>query len=724
MAYLIIGCVYRTFGRYTHIINSPRQRQQRRGMLGGQPSMTLHIGVDTGGTHTDIVLIDRADGSFHTLKVPTTPEDLSIGILIGVRRILAETGKDKTGQDIAFHYGTTLVTNIIVEEQDLPIGLLTTGGFRDVLAIGRAVRKPNIYDIHWRPQRPLVPRALRRGVPERISHKGEIVTPLDEAAARTEMRVLHERGVVAVAVCLLNAYANPIHERRLAKIAAEELPGVPVTLSSDVAREFREYERTSTTVVNAFVLAPMIAHLDGLAARLRGDGVRRTPFIMRGNGGIMSFDLAKILPAAVTHSGPVAGIVGGNALARATGITDAITFDMGGTSSDVALISGGVPFSTTRGKLAGYPVLLPMLDLVTIGAGGGSIAWVDGGGGLKVGPRSAGSVPGPACYGQGGENPTVTDANLLCGRLNAAFFLNGDRVLHRDLAEKAMRDKIATPLGLSENAAALGVLAIAEAHMVNAIKLVSVQRGIDPRNYTLIGFGGAGPLHAVSLAEAIGMDRVLIPAAPGNVSASGLLAAEVRHDIVRTRVHSLDTADAGVLDESYRALVTEAAQALADQGVGDEDLQILRAIDLRYRGQAYELTLPLPAGPIVADMLAGLGARFHKEHARVYGYALDHHAVEIVNLRVTGTSQPPMLPWPATTETAIAPTPADHRQVLHGDPNRATAWPVFRFTDIGAGACIEGPAIVEYPGSTCIILPGWVATWDAWRHAHIVRSIT
>lgn len=684
--------------------------------------MTLQIGVDTGGTHTDIVLLDRDAGSFHTLKVPTTPEDLSIGILNGVRRILAEAGKLEAGNPVAFHYGTTLVTNIIVEEQDMPIGLLTTGGFRDVLAIGRAVRKPNIYDIHWRPQRPLVPRAMRLGVPERINHKGEIVTALDEAAARAEMRVLRERGAVAVAVCLLNAYANPVHERRLAEIAAEELPGVPVTLSSDVAREFREYERTSTTVLNAFVMAPMIAHLDGLAGRLRENGVQRTPFIMRGNGGIMSFDLAKTLPAAVTHSGPVAGIVGGNALARATGITDAITFDMGGTSSDVALISDSVPFSTTRGKLAGYPVLLPMLDLVTIGAGGGSIAWVDSGGGLKVGPRSAGSVPGPACYGQGGENPTVTDANLLCGRLNGDFFLNGDRVLRKDLSEQVMRDKIAGPLGLSVEEAALGVLAIAEAHMVNAIKLVSVQRGIDPRGYTLIGFGGAGPLHAVSLAEAIGMDRVLIPAAPGNVSASGLLSAEVRHDIVRTRVLSLVAADASAIDQGYAALVEEAAQALLDQSVPAEAVQILRAIDLRYRGQAYELTLPLPSDPITADTLILLAGRFHAEHARVYGYQLEHHAIEIVNLRVTGTSQPPALPWPSHSATASAPVAAGHRLVLHGINAGATEWPVYRSTEITAGAEIEGPAIVEYPGSTCVILPGWHATWDAWRHAHITKT--
>lgn len=684
--------------------------------------MTIQIGVDTGGTHTDIVLLDRADGSFHTLKVPTTPEDLSIGILSGVTRILSEAGKNAPDRDVAFHYGTTLVTNIIVEEQDLPIGLLTTEGFRDVLAIGRAVRKPNIYDIHWRPQRPLVPRALRRGVTERIDYKGRVVTPLDEASAREQMRLLRERGAIAVAVCLMNAYANPAHEQRLAEIAAEELPGVPVTLSSDVIREFREYERTSTTVLNAFVLAPMIEHLTRLAGRLKADGVRRTPFIMRGNGGIMSFDLAKNLPAAVTHSGPVAGIVGGNALARASGVTNAVTFDMGGTSSDVALISDSVPFSTTRGKLAGYPVLLPMLDLVTIGAGGGSIAWVDNGGGLKVGPRSAGSVPGPACYGQGGENPTVTDANLLCGRLNGDFFLNGDRVLRKDLAVTAMREKIADPLGMSVEEAALGVLAIAEAHMVNAIKLVSVQRGIDPRGYTLIGFGGAGPLHAVSLADAIGMNRVLIPAAPGNVSASGLLAAEVRHDMVRTRVQPIDGVDIPEMAEEFGDLVIDAAKALRDQGVGQDDIEVLRAVDLRYRGQAYELTLPIPAGDLTVEVLSAMTVRFHDEHERVYGYRLDRHPIEIVNLRVTGTSRPPALPWPSFPLSENAPAPVGMRRVLHESAATAADWPVYRFTEIPAGAGIEGPAIVEYPGSTCVILPGWTATWDAWRHAHIVKS--
>lgn len=682
--------------------------------------MTLHIGVDTGGTHTDIVLLDRGAGQFHTLKVPTTPEDLSVGILNGVRRIIDEHGYGDRAADIAFYYGTTLITNIIVEKQSVRIGLITTGGFRDVLEIGRAVRKPNIYDIHWRPLSPLIPRELRYGVTERIDHKGRIVTPLDEDDVRARLRDLKRQDVRAIAVCLLNAYANPAHEERIAAIAAEECPGIPVSLSSDVAREFREYERTSTTALNAFVVAPMTAHLDQLASRLSAEGIEHAPFIMRGNGGVMSFDLAKNLPAAVTHSGPVAGIVGGNAIARSAGIADAITFDMGGTSSDVALISEGKPYSTTRGDLAGYPILLPMLDLVTIGAGGGSIAWIDAAGGLKVGPRSAGSVPGPVCYGRGGENPTITDANLVCGRLNADFFLNGERELRLDLARKAIQEKIAKPLGMTLEQAALGILAVAESHMVNAIKLVSVQRGIDPRDFTLIGFGGAGPLHTVSLADALGIDRVLIPAAPGNVSASGLLSAEIRHDLVRTKVAPLKSVDVGAMDADFDLLVGEARESLEQQDARDG--QVLRALDLRYRGQAYELTLPMPARALGQALFDQMAEAFHTEHERVYGYRLDHHDIEVVNLRATAMGALPQHPWPVAEKQSGEARPVASRPVIYGIDPVASEWPVYRFTQIAPGQTAQGPAIVEYPGSTCVVPAGWAITWDESRHAHIVKN--
>ncbi|EXL02308.1 hydantoinase/oxoprolinase family protein [Aquamicrobium defluvii] len=682
--------------------------------------MTLRIGVDTGGTHTDIVLLDRSACEFHTLKVPTTPDDLSIGILDGVRRIMGENGYADSSADISFYYGTTLITNIIVERKSVRIGLVTTGGFRDVLEIGRAVRKPNIYDIHWRPLPPLVPRELRHGVSERIDYKGNIVAPLNEDDVRSVLRKLLGQNVRAIAICLMNAYANPEHEQRIAAIAAEECPDIPVSLSSDVAREFREYERTSTTALNAFVVAPMTAHLDQLAARLSGQGIEHVPFIMRGNGGVMSFELAKNLPAAVTHSGPVAGIVGGNAIARAAGIENAITFDMGGTSSDVALISQGKPYSTTRGDLAGYPILLPMLDLVTIGAGGGSIAWIDPAGGLKVGPQSAGSVPGPVCYGRGGENPTITDANLVCGRLNADFFLNGERELRLDMARQAIEEKIAGPLGMSVEQAALGILAVAESHMVNAIKLVSVQRGIDPRDFTLMGFGGAGPLHTVSLAGALGIERVLIPAAPGNVSASGLLSAEIRHDLVRTRVAPLTSVDADAMEADFALLVAEAQESLDRQDAHDG--QILRALDLRYRGQAYELTLPVPSTALDSALFDKMAEAFHAEHERVYGYRLDHHGIEIVNLRATAIGGLPENPWPASEKREGAAQPVATRPVIFGTSTDAQEWPVYRFVQVAAGQTANGPAIIEYPGSTCIVPAGWTITWDEARHAHIVRN--
>ena len=397
--------------------------------------MTLGIGVDTGGTHTDVVLVDPATAVFLTLKVATTPGDLGDGIVEGIARALVEAGRDP-GEVGRLVYGTTVVTNLIVEGREGGVGLITTKGFRDVLAIARASRKENVYDIHWRPPRPLVSRRLRRGVPERVDHQGRVHLPLDEDATRDAIRSLAAAGVESLAICLLNAYANPVHEERIAEIAEEEAPNLTLSLSSRVVREFREYERTSTTAMNAFVARPLARHLRDLERRLADRGLTVPPAIMRSNGGLMTFRGAQSLPVALTHSGPMGGIVGGAAIAEACGIANAITLDMGGTSADVALIRDGRPLATTRGKLGAHAVLLPMLDLVTIGAGGGSVAWLDAGGSLKVGPRSAGAEPGPACYGQGGTEPTVTDANLVCGRLNDSYFLAGARRLRADLAER------------------------------------------------------------------------------------------------------------------------------------------------------------------------------------------------------------------------------------------------------------------------------------------------
>jgi N-methylhydantoinase A len=679
----------------------------------------LRVGIDTGGTHTDVVLVDGASGALVTLKVPTTPGDLTVGILRGVREALGQSGGGTAADIERFVYGTTLVTNLIVEESDVPVGLITTEGFRDVLSIGRASRKPNVYDIHWRPARALVPRALRRTVAERVSHAGEVLTPLDEAGARACLRELKAAGVGSIAVCLLNAHANPAHEQRIAALAAKECPDIDISLSSEVVSEFREYERMSTTALNAFVKRSLSRHLDELAAGLAAERIPGTPYIMRSNGGITSFAGAKQLPAAITHSGPMGGIVGGARIAAACGIGNVITLDMGGTSADVTIITGGVPSFTTRGKLSHYPVLLPMLDLVTIGAGGGSIAWLDAGGALHVGPRSAGAQPGPACYGAGGTDATVTDANLVAGRLNAEYFLAGKRQLHPDLAAQAL-GRIADGIGVSVKHAALGVLSIAEALMVNAIKLISVQRGLDPRDFTLIPFGGAGPLHGLRLAEELGMRSVLVPPAPGNVSAMGMLAADIRHDLVRTRVGTLDRQDPAQLARDLAEMVEAGERLLAAEGVVPQEVQYLAGADLRYQGQNFELHLPLPQGSLDAGGLAALAARFHAEHQRVYGYHLPQRAVQLVNLRLKAVGIMPTIGWP-TWPAATAPVrPAGKRRVTL-TPEHEEDLPVYRLAELSPDHVFAGPAVVEYAGSTLFVPPGWTAACDRYRNLRLTR---
>ena len=648
--------------------------------------MAGRIGIDTGGTHTDLVYVDDAGSTASAVT--------------------------------RFVYGTTLVTNLIIEGGDVPVGLLTTEGFRDVIEIGRASRKLNIYDIHWRPPVPLVPRHLRFDVRERIDHKGAIVTPLDEEAARAALRHLRDAGVESIAICFLNAYANPVHEQRMRALAAKECPGVEISLSSDVVREFREYERMSTTAANAYVAGPLTRHLDDLAANVSRHGVPAAPAIMRSNGGVMTFQAAKRLPVALTHSGPMGGIVGGTAIAAACGIDDIITLDMGGTSADVSLVAGGHPMLTTRGKLGHFPVLLPMLDLVTIGAGGGSIAWVDEGGAMRVGPRSAGSVPGPACYGQGGGEPALTDANLLAGRLNADYFLAGKRGLSRERAEAVIRERIAEPFGMSLGAAAMGILAIAESHMVNAIKLISVERGLDPRDFTLVAFGGCGPLHAARLAEELSVARVLVPAAPGNVSAMGMLAADIRHDLVRTHVRELQAVDAVALAAEFDELLAEGVSVLDDEGVDGAQRRLVPAADLRYRGQNYELTLALPGH--LEEPLAELAKRFHAEHRRVYGYDLPRRAIQLVNLRLTAFGAMPAMRWPRTT--AGQPSrPFARRQVLIADGSTADV-AVYRVDDVCPEQEIAGPAVVEYAGSTLFVPDTWTATIDDMHNAQLERS--
>lgn len=677
----------------------------------------IAVGIDTGGTHTDVVLVNGSD--VKTLKVPTTPEDLNIGILDGIEKICEAGGISVT--DVSrFVYATTYVTNLIVEEKEASVALLTTEGFRDVLEIGRASRKPDVYDIHWRPAPALVPRHLRFVVSERMDYQGLPITPLDEVGVCSVLNQIKMSGVRSLAVCLLHAYANPAHERRIAELAREVCPEVDVSLSSDVVREFREYERTSTTCVNAFIKKSIGDHLKALQQATHARGMSAGCYIMRGNGGLSTFERASELAAAITHSGVMGGIVGATALAAQCGIHDIITLDMGGTSTDVALITGGAPRMTHRSKVGPYPLLIPTLDMVTIGAGGGSLASIEGRSSMRVGPRSAGSVPGPACYGQGGDRPTVTDANLYTGRLNPEFFLAGKRKLHPAKSHRALREKLAEPLGIEPADAALGILSIAEAHMTNAIRLVSVERGLDPREFTLVAFGGAGALHAVRLAEALGITKVLIPPAPGNLSAMGLLCADVRHDFARTIVSRLAGNITKELRTKVEQLMEQARAALAGEGVQKTNAQFATTVDLRYQGQNYELNLPLVDSDLQGDF-SNLIRRFGQEHDKVYGYLLEGKEIQIVNVRVTATGFLEKAAWPAHEPIVDAPSACAQRDVyLEGQG--WTSVEVYKFQDLRPTQTFNGPAIVEYPGSTLFLAPGWRATFDPFKNAHLTYT--
>ncbi|MCG8542958.1 MAG: hydantoinase/oxoprolinase family protein [Alphaproteobacteria bacterium] len=681
--------------------------------------MSLFLSIDTGGTHTDVVLVDDDEERLLTLKVPTTPDDLRRGVADGIERILG--AHDKTLPDVArLVYGTTLVTNLILQHGDVPVGLITTENFRDILEIGRAYRYENIYDLEWRAPKALVPRHRRIGVPERIDARGDVVAPLDEAKTREILGRLVADGVESVAICLLNAYVNPEHEQRIAAIAREAFPHLKLSLSSEIVREFREFERTSTTVVNAFVMKPLDDHLGDLETTLRDGGLGSSPYIMRANGGIMTFGAAREVPIALTHSGPMGGIVGAATIAAHCGLSDLITLDMGGTSTDVSLISNGKPVVTTKAQISGHPVKLPMLDLVTIGAGGGSIAWIDPGGRLKVGPQSAGANPGPACYGLGGENPTITDANLLVGHLNPDFFLGGARQLDASLAEAATA-RIAAQVGLSVVDTAFGIIRIGESHMVNAIKLASIKRGLDPRDMTLVAFGGAGPLHAVNLAAELDMQRVVIPCAPGNLSALGMLDADIRHDFVLSRIVDLQQLGTDELRDGLQGLVRRGAAWLAKEGMDGKEHCLLTTVDLRYAGQNYELNLPFS---LDSDENAGLDAlaqAFHAEHERVYGYAVPDDTVQLVNLRVSAIGALPAMRWRGAAATQTPPVPVAERTVRVDRDTRVTA-PVFRFDDLFFGDRMAGPAIVEFTGSTLVVPSDWEAQADAHGNLHVTRQ--
>ncbi|HEV8675932.1 MAG TPA: hydantoinase/oxoprolinase family protein [Methylomirabilota bacterium] len=667
----------------------------------------MQIGVDIGGTFTDIVALGE-EGRLAATKVPTTPKDLLLGVAEAVRRVLALAGAHPA-MVRRFIHGTTVATNAVLEQKGTVTGVLMTAGFEDVLALGRQKRS-RMYDLDMDAETPtfLAPRRRRVGIRERLDARGRVLVPLDEAQVRTEVARLRDQGVQALAVCYLFSFLNPAHERRTRELCREVAPELAVSLSSEVDPTFREYERLCVTAFDAY-LGPLVArYLAGLAETLQGLGVRAVPQIMRSRGGIVSAAVAARQPVTLFLSGPAGGVVGARFAAERSGVRDFISLDMGGTSNDVSVVRDGRPVVAPEGRIGPYPVRTPMVDVNTIGAGGGSIAWLDGAGGLRVGPQSAGAEPGPACYGRGGDRPTVTDASLLLGYLNPANFAGGALRLDPPAAESALAG-IARRLGLDPVATAAGIHRVVNARMADQIRLMTIQRGHDPREFTLVLLGGAGPVHGVALAEELGLRDVLVPEAPGVLSAFGLLAAAVEHQHARTLPGVLEQADLVAVNACLRELDAAGRARMREEDVPPEAVEVVYVAEMRYAGQAYELPVPI-AAPLGSADLAAVRDAFHAVHERVYGYARAGQAVEFVNFRAVHTYP---LPRPRLTAAARAVgAVADARTAerrAYFPPAGFVATPVYARARLPLGARLPGPTILEQPDTTTVLPPGWTA---------------
>ena len=683
----------------------------------------MQIGIDIGGTFTDVVALDR-DGRLTLTKVPSTPKDLLQGIDTAVRRVLELAGATPSGVD-RFIHGTTVATNAVLEQKGPVTAVLTTEGFEDVLELGR-MKRSRMYDLGMDPETPtfLALRRRRIGIRERLDARGAVVTPLDEAQVRAAVAALRGQGVQAIAVCYLFSFVNPAHERRTRELCREIASEISVSLSSDVDPTFREYERLCVTAFDAYLRPVVERYLAGLADTLRTLGVRAVPLIMRSRGGIVSAALAAQEPVTLFLSGPAGGVIGAKFAAAQSGVRDFVSLDMGGTSNDVAVVRGGEPLIASEGAIGPYPVRTPMVDVSTIGAGGGSIAWIDKAGGLRVGPQSAGAEPGPACYGRGGDQATVTDASILLGYLNPERFAGGLMTLDVNGAERAV-GAIAARLGLSVTAAAAGIHRVVNARMADQIRLVTIKRGYDPRQFALVVLGGAGPVHGVPLAAEMGMSEVIVPEAPGVLAAFGLLAAAIEHHHARTLPGRADAIELAMVNACLAELDAMGRARMREEGVSEADVRVAYAADMRYVGQAYELEVSVTA-PVTPARVAEVVAAFHGVHERVYGYARTQQPVEFVNFRAVHTyplPQPSIRPsvGAGPARDTVAPAPLGERRAYFA-PHGFVATAIHDRSRLPPGARVDGPAIVEQADTTTVIPPGYRAIVDTSSNLRIGKA--
>ena len=681
---------------------------------------TYAVAVDVGGTFTDVVLCDLESNEQRVYKTPSTPVDPSQGFMTGLTEILSANGVSPADVVHILH-GTTIATNSVLENQGAAVGLLVTEGFKYVLEIARhgtpRLANPNTW---VKPDRPVRPRNCLE-VAERTSFDGKILIPMDESDVRDAARHFQRAGIAAVAVAFLHSYANPAHERRAKEILMQELPDVAVSISSEVLPVYREYERTITTVLNAYVTPRVSHYIDNLKGSLHTFGTGAAFSIMKSNGGIIGADTAVEQPVYTALSGPAAGVMATLQIAETAGVANCISFDMGGTSTDVSLLKDRVPDITLNGKLGDWPIQLPMLDIATIGCGGGSIAEVSPYGSLTVGPASAGADPGPVCYGRSATRPTVTDANLVLGRVNTQI-AGGQLTLDRDAAVRAINVSIASPLGLEISAAAIGILKIADNAMVGAIRNISVERGHDPRDFTLVAYGGAGPMHAIDVANLLGIETVLVPPYPGIASAYGLLVADFKNDYAKTFLQQPPDFDLDGMATIFAELETEGRNWLRGEGVPADSHSLTRSADLRYTHQGSELTIQYQHSQVDRVGLDALLQEFHRRHEQLYGFALEQ-PVEIVTVRVTASGQVGTVKMPhlATENGSLDQALIDRRPVYFEESQGFVQCAIYRREGLYPQARIAGPAILEGMDATVVINPGWDSRVDEYGNC-IMRA--
>ncbi len=666
------------------------------------------VGVDVGGTFTDVVTI--TDGQLSVTKTPSTPSAPDQGVIDGIRQQQRRGAFDASTVTF-FSHGTTVATNAVLEREWAETALVTTAGFRDVLGIGRQAR-PDIYDFDVTKPEPIVPRNRRYEVTERVDERGHVDIPLETDDVDQVVEDLRKEEVDSVAISLLFSFENPNHEKQVRDRLESAGIDCSISLSSTVLPEIREYERTLATALNAALKPVMDTYVGRLDERITDEGIEAPLQIMQSNGGIIDADFARERPINTLLSGPAAGVKGAAHIASLAGTENVLTMDMGGTSCDVSLVTNGEPAVATDLEVGAYPVGVPMVDVHTIGAGGGSIAWIDAGGALRVGPQSAGAVPGPICYGRGGDQPTVTDAQMILGRLSPDAFLSDDLEADLETVEARIAETLADPLGLTVTETAQGILDVANASMERALRVVSVERGYDPRDFGLVAFGGAGPLHASALADTLEIPTTLIPPTAGVLSALGLLLSDLIHDCSTSMVRPLEEVDPPQIERTFEAFEREGRDRLSRNGLATERIELERSLDLRYAGQSFELSIPIPDGQITPETLTTAAERFHERHATRYGHAAPGEPVELVTVRLRARG---LIETPSLEAVALEGDPDDAiretRPVVYdGEPEETR---IYDRTRVPGDTTIDGPAILEGAESTVVVRPNQHATLDS-----------